>query len=102
MRENKNESLNMTSRTPIAVLAVALAIPVFAQTEAKAFNKHDAETNTAALRNFNSVDNVKNRPLSERCLIGFGSTSTTPTSFASTEPIRPTGSSGNLHVVERF
>jgi hypothetical protein len=154
MRENKNESLNMTSRTRIAVVAVAMAIPVFAQTtpkapakprnqaiprlagghpdlqgiwtnvtltplerpaewtgkptlteaEAKAFEKHDAETNTidgktdgkllqskvprianagrarytAALRNFNSVDNVKNRPLSERCPIGFGSTSGPP------------------------
>ena len=192
MRENKNESATMTTRLSIALVAVAMVIPAFAQTtpkapaksktqaipraadghpdlqgiwtnvtltplerpaewtgkptlseaEAKAFEKHDAETNTidgntdgkllqnagsagtgaynnlffdrgselarvdgqkrtslivdppdgkvpritaagrarntAALRNFNSVDNVKNRPLSERCLVGFGSTSGPP------------------------
>jgi hypothetical protein len=34
--------------------------------------------NTTALRNYNSTDNVKDRPMSERCLVGFGSTGGPP------------------------
>ncbi len=34
--------------------------------------------NSAALRNFNSTNSVKDRPMSERCLVGFGSTSGPP------------------------
>jgi len=34
--------------------------------------------NAGRMRGFNSYDNVKDRPLSERCLIGFGSTSGPP------------------------
>jgi len=36
------------------------------------------QRNSAMMRNFNNYDNVKARPLSERCLIGFGSTSGPP------------------------
>ena len=36
------------------------------------------ERNAGRMRGFNSYDNVKDRPLSERCLIGFGSTSGPP------------------------
>jgi hypothetical protein len=36
------------------------------------------ERNNAMFRNFNNYDSVKNRPLSERCIIGFGSTSGPP------------------------
>ncbi len=34
--------------------------------------------NSGMVRNFNNYDDVKNRPLSERCIIGFGSTSGPP------------------------
>jgi hypothetical protein len=34
--------------------------------------------NSGMARNFNNYDDVKNRPLSERCIIGFGSTSGPP------------------------
>ena len=34
--------------------------------------------NASMARNFNNYDDVKNRPLSERCVIGFGSTSGPP------------------------
>jgi hypothetical protein len=36
------------------------------------------ERNAGRMRGFNSFDNVKDRPLSERCLVGFGSTSGPP------------------------
>ena len=36
------------------------------------------ERNAGRMRGFNNYDNVKNRPLSERCLVGFGSTSGPP------------------------
>jgi hypothetical protein len=36
------------------------------------------ERNAGRARGFNSFDNVKDRPLSERCLVGFGSTSGPP------------------------
>ncbi|HLH00917.1 MAG TPA: hypothetical protein VKX49_31715 [Bryobacteraceae bacterium] len=34
--------------------------------------------NASAMRNFNKYDDVKERPLSERCIIGFGSTAGPP------------------------
>lgn len=36
------------------------------------------QRNAAAMRSFNNYDSVKTRPLSERCIIGFGSTSGPP------------------------
>src|SRR5271166_82045 len=36
------------------------------------------QRNAAMMRNFNNYDSVKTRPLSERCLIGFGSTGGPP------------------------
>jgi hypothetical protein len=36
------------------------------------------ERNAAAMRSFSNFDSVKTRPLSERCIIGFGSTSGPP------------------------
>jgi hypothetical protein len=36
------------------------------------------QRNSAMMRNFNRYDSVKDRPLSERCIIGFGSTSGPP------------------------
>jgi len=36
------------------------------------------QRNSAMMRNFNNYDSVKTRPLSERCLIGFGSTGGPP------------------------
>src|SRR5580704_1629217 len=36
------------------------------------------ERNASTMRNFNNYDSVKTRPLSERCIIGFGSTAGPP------------------------
>jgi hypothetical protein len=36
------------------------------------------ERNASMMRNFNNYDSVKTRPLSERCIIGFGSTAGPP------------------------
>ena len=36
------------------------------------------QANSATMRNFNNYDSVKARPLSERCLVGFGSTAGPP------------------------